>query len=246
MSHLLPPAHAVIPARYSSTRLPGKPLLPLHGKPMFWHVWNRARQCPALQSVTLATDDERILDKARELGVPALMTGSHHESGTDRVHEAAKLLRLPPDSIVVNIQGDEPALDPAVLTELLHAFHDPAVRAATLANPLAEEDLEQPDRVKIVLAANGDALYFSRAPIPFSRDGGTAHPRLGHIGLYAFTMLTLERFVGLPPSSLELTEKLEQLRLLENGIPIRVVLTDRHFCGVDSREDIEKVLPLLA
>jgi len=245
VTQLLPVAHGIIPARYASTRFPGKPLTLLHGKPMFLHVVERARRCPELASVTLATDDERIACAATEAGVPVLMTSAHHESGTDRVYEAARLLRLPKDAVIVNIQGDEPALDPAVLTELLQAFADPAVRAATLAHPLDPADLGRPDKVKVVRSAKGDALYFSRAPIPFSRDGVRACPALGHIGLYAFTMATLEAFVSLPPSSLERTEKLEQLRLLENDIPLRVVLTGHAFPGVDQVEDVARVLPLL-
>lgn len=241
----MPEAHAVIPARYASTRFPGKPLALLRGKPMFLHVYERALLCPRLSSVTLATDDSRILEAAQQHQVPALMTSPGHQSGTDRVCEAARLLGLPAGAVVVNIQGDEPALDPAALSVLLNAFEDPRVQAATLAHPLEQADLGRPDKVKLVRAANGDALYFSRAPIPFDRDGTHAAAPLGHIGIYAFTMRCLERFVGLAPSSLERTEKLEQLRLLENGIPIRVMLTDKAFAGVDHKEDIERVLPLL-
>lgn len=241
----LPEAHAVIPARYASTRFPGKPLTLLDGRPMFLHVVERARLCPQLTSVTLATDDERILHAAQECGVPALMTGAHHQSGTDRVHEAARQLGLPPEAIVINIQGDEPALNPADVSLLLQAFADPGVGAATLAYPLDPADLASPDRVKVVTAANGDALYFSRAAIPFARGDDPAVAPLGHIGLYAFTMQTLQAFVGLPQSPLELTEKLEQLRLLENGIPLRVVVTGKAAPGVDREEDIDRVLPLL-
>lgn len=238
-------AHAIIPARYASTRFPGKPLVLLQGKAMFRHVVERARLCPELASVTLATDDERILSAARDAGVPALMTSPLHQSGTDRVYEAAKLLKLPDEAIVVNIQGDEPALDPAALSELLAAFADPLVTAATLAHPLDPADLTRADKVKVVIAVNGDALYFSRAGIPFVRDGQSACQALGHIGIYAFTMARLATFVALPPSSLERTEKLEQLRLLENNMPLRVVLTRRAFPGVDQVEDLARVLPLL-
>jgi len=237
--------HAIIPARYASTRFPGKPLVLLHGKPMFWHVWSRAMRCRLLSSVTLATDDERIKAACDALAVPVVMTGEH-QSGTDRVHEAALLLGLPANVVVINIQGDEPALDPEALTLLAGAFSDPLVQAATLAHPLDPADLMRPDKVKVVLAANGDALYFSRAGIPFSRDGERgALPAYGHIGLYAFTMQTLCRFVALPPSLLERTEKLEQLRLLENNIPMRVLLTDKAFIGVDQAKDVTRVLPLL-
>jgi 3-deoxy-manno-octulosonate cytidylyltransferase (CMP-KDO synthetase) len=241
-------AHGIIPARYSSTRFPGKPLIPLHGKPMFWHVWSRASACPHLTTVTLATDDDRIRDAALDLHVPVVMTGTCHQSGTDRVYEAATLLRLPQDAVIVNIQGDEPALDPRALTDLLGAFADPAVSAATLVHPLDPGDLDRPDKVKVVLTANGDALYFSRAGIPYARDGsrGQYAAPLGHIGIYAFTLGTLRRFVGLPPSPLERTEKLEQLRLLENGIPLRAVRTAYSSPGVDHEEDVARVLPLLS
>ena len=193
----------------------------------------------------MATEEDRIEGAAEEVGVPGVMTDRGHESGTERVCEAAKNLGIGVSDIVVNVQGDEPALDPTVLAEVLQAFIDPNVHAATLAHPLDLKDLERTDKVKVVLAANGDALYFSRAAIPCARDGEFLHPPLGHIGLYAFRMDTLARFVGLAPSSLERTEKLEQLRLLENGIPLRVVLTERAFPGVDTLEDIERVLPLL-
>ncbi|MDR3175912.1 MAG: 3-deoxy-manno-octulosonate cytidylyltransferase [Desulfovibrio sp.] len=236
-------AHALIPVRYASSRLPGKPLLPLKGRPMFYHVWRRARLCPGLSSVTLATDDERIRRAASELDVPVLMTSPAHASGTDRVHEAARLLKLPRKALIVNIQGDEPALDPGLVSLLLGAFADPAVEAATAAHPLDAADFARVDKVKVVLDRTGDALYFSRALIPCARDDGWAAPPLGHIGIYAFTFPTLEKFVGLPPSPLERTEKLEQLRLLENGIKMRVVLTDRASPGVDRAEDLEAVLP---
>lgn len=244
--HTAPPeAHGIIPSRYASTRFPGKPLIMLKGRPMFWHVWDKARRCPELASVTLATDDERIHAAALALHVPVVMTDTRHRSGTDRVHEAARLLGLSPESVVVNIQGDEPALNPAALSELIAVFAEPAVQAATLAHLLDPLDMTRPDKVKVVRAANGDALYFSRAAIPHSRDGERVAPALGHIGLYAFTMRTLERFVALPPSALEQTENLEQLRLLENGIPLRVVLTKRAFPGVDHVEDVARVLPFL-
>ncbi|MDR2800567.1 MAG: 3-deoxy-manno-octulosonate cytidylyltransferase [Desulfovibrio sp.] len=238
-------AHALIPARYASSRLPGKPLLPLKGRPMFYHVWRRAMLCPGLSSVTLATDDERIRRAALELDVPVLMTSPAHASGTDRVHEAARLLKLPREALIVNIQGDEPALDPGLVSLLLGAFADSAVKAATAAHPLAAADFARDDKVKVVLDRAANALYFSRAPIPRARDGTCSAPPLGHIGIYAFTFPTLKKFVGLPPSPLERTEKLEQLRLLENGIKIRVVLTDRASPGVDRKEDLEAALPLV-
>ncbi len=245
----MPPAYGIIPARFASTRFPGKPLADIHGKPMFWHVWNQAGKCGLLRKVILATDDERIESEAKKLGVPVVMTGSDHASGTDRVYEAAMAIGLSDDCIVVNIQGDEPALDPYSLSELLEAFRCPGVSAATLAHPISAEQAANPDRVKVVFAENRDALYFSRSPVPFWR-GGENGPGgecyWGHIGLYAFTMSTLRRFVGLEPSRLERAEKLEQLRLLENNVPIKVVCRENGASGVDTPEDLERIRRLMA
>ena len=237
---------AIIPARYDSTRFPGKPLADILGKPMFWHVWSRAMRCNGVTGVALATDDERIARAAADLGVPCIMTRKDHASGTDRVYEAACLLNLSPEAIVINIQGDEPALIPASIEQLLQAFDDPSVQVATLARPISIEKARSFDVVKVVCDARGNALYFSRALIPHDRDATDPGPHiLGHMGVYAFTRKALGRFVAFPPSSLEKIEKLEQLRLLENSLPIRVVLTEHASPGVDRPEDIAAVLPLL-
>lgn len=239
-----PKCHGIIPARYESSRFPGKPLVEIQGKPMFWHVHDRASRCPQLESVTLATDDKRIFEAAKELNVPVVMTASTHQSGTDRVLEAARTLGLDNDAVVVNIQGDEPALEPAMLTELLEPFSRPEVRVATLATAIGREEARSPDRVKVVMARNGRALYFSRAMVPFDRDE-KVHGFLLHIGLYAFRMEALEQFGRLDPSPLERREKLEQLRLLEDGIDIYVTET-RHTChGVDRPDDLETVKNIL-
>lgn len=247
------PCHGIIPARYDSVRFPGKPLVDIAGKPMIWHVYERARQCAALRSITLATDDARIFQTAERLGLACVMTRPDHPSGTDRVYEAARALGIADEAVVVNIQGDEPLLDPAALDALIAPFAEQAdVQVSTLAMPVDAERALSPNQVKLVTAANGDALYFSRALIPHVRDGGTDGGRagdatyLGHIGLYAFRMRALARFVELPPSRLERLEKLEQLRLMENGIPIRVVRVERHNPGVDTPEDLQRVLRLLA
>jgi len=233
------PCVGVIPARYGSSRFPGKPLAPIAGRPMFWHVWTRARQCPLLERVLLATDDERIMDAARELGVDAVMTSTGHQSGTDRVFEAVAGLDLPDHAVIANIQGDEPALEPAMLEELLSPFADPAVQVGTLARPLEDAaELHNPDRVKVVLDARGNALYFSRAAVPFVAEDAPSPGHLVHVGLYAYRRDALQRFTSLPPGRLEQAEKLEQLRLLENGIPIRVALTRHRSHGVDRPEDI--------
>lgn len=237
------PCFGFIPARYASSRLPGKPLADIAGRPMFWHVWHQASQCAALRCVTLATDDERIASAAAALGVPCCMTSPDHVCGTDRIFEVTQQLKLPDDAIVVNIQGDEPLLDPVLIDELLAPFEDPAVRVSTVASPITAERAADPNQVKTVLDICGNALYFSRAPIPHARnreDAGCVE-FLGHIGLYAFRMEALKRFMALPPSRLEQLEKLEQLRLLEHGIPIRVVRTNRHRPGVDTPEDLERV-----
>ncbi len=165
-----PECHGIIPARYESSRFPGKPLSEIMGKPMFWHVYDRARQCPQMSTVTLATDDDRIFEAARQHEVPVVMTSNSHRSGTDRVLEAARKLDIDPEAVVVNIQGDEPCLEPDMLTELLTPFESSKVHVTTLATAIGREEAESPDRVKVVRAQNGRALYFSRSMIPFDRD----------------------------------------------------------------------------
>lgn len=241
----LPQCYGVIPARYRSHRFPGKPLANILGKPMFQHVFDQAGKCPELTQVILATDDDRIFSAAKSVNVPVIMTRDDHLSGTDRVLEAARLLQVPENAVVVNIQGDEPALDPTMLTELVRPFVSSDVQVTTLAGNITPEEAENPDRVKVVFAKDGKALYFSRSPIPHSRDSRQACEFFGHIGLYAFRMKILEQFVGFGPSRLEILEKLEQLRLLENGIPIHVVTTQYQSVGVDRPEDIETVSRML-
>lgn len=238
-------AIGIIPARYASTRFPGKPLALIHGKPMFFHVYQRAVQCPELSAVALATDDSRILNAALGLDVPVVMTRADHPSGTDRVLEAALLMNVDDDAVVVNIQGDEPAMRPEMISELLSPFANPDTKVSTLARNISAREAEDPDQVKVVTDAAGRALYFSRSRIPFPRDEVTT-TFLGHIGLYAFRCDTLKRFVGLPVGRLERIEKLEQLRLLENSVPIHVVLTDFQSMGVDRPEDIARVSRMMA
>lgn len=235
----------IVPARYHSSRFPGKPLADILGKPMFWHVCERARRCRTLDRVVLATDDERIFEAARALEVPAIMTRGDHPSGTDRVWEAAVRLQVPEAAVVVNIQGDEPALDPGMLDELLAPFDAAPVQVATLAREISAAEAQEPDLVKVVFSRSGRALYFSRAPIPYVRD---ADPRryFGHIGLYAYRMEALRRFVALEQSGLEKAERLEQLRLIENDIPLQVVVTTRLSMGVDRPSDLPVVTRLIA
>jgi 3-deoxy-manno-octulosonate cytidylyltransferase (CMP-KDO synthetase) len=222
----------------------GKPLVKILGRPMFWHVFERARQCPELSEIVLATDDDRIVSAAKELHVPVIMTRDTHRTGTDRVLEAAMLLRVPEEAVVVNIQGDEPTLEPTMLTELVRPFVAPEVQVTTLARKIDSKEAEDPNRVKVVLAKDGRALYFSRSLIPHPRDG-LWDEFYGHVGLYAFRMNILKQFVALGPGRLETAEKLEQLRLLENQIPIHVVITEHRCIGVDRPEDIKTVTKIL-
>ena len=240
----IPKCYGIIPARYKSTRFPGKPLADILGKPMFWHVFNRARLCPELTNVMLATDDDRIFSAAEKLDVPVVMTRDDHESGTDRVLEAAESIKVPQDAVVINIQGDEPALKPAMISELIAPFENPDVLVTTPIRKITSQEAENPDIVKVVFTLNGKALYFSRSPIPWPRENQESE-FYGHIGLYAFRMNALRQFVALQPGRLERTEKLEQLRLLENEIPVHVMVTKHRSIGVDRPEDIEKVRKIL-
>ena len=240
----LPPCYGIIPARYQSSRFPGKPLADILGRPMIWHVFERARQCTDLSSVVLATDDDRIRSAAQQLDIPVVMTRSDHPSGTDRVLEAAVKMELDEDAVIVNIQGDEPALEPSMLTELLNPFGNPDIQVTTLARRISDRDAKNPDLVKVVFASDNRAMYFSRSSIPFHRNEANTR-YYGHIGVYAFRMHVLKKFVNLDQGALEVTEKLEQLRLLENNIPIHIIETAHQSIGVDRPEDIEIVTNIL-
>ena len=241
----LPKCYGIIPARYSSTRFPGKPLADILGKPMFWHVYDRARQCTDLSDVILATDDERIRSAAEALEIPVVMTRNDHHSGTDRVLEAAELLRVNENAIVVNIQGDEPTLHPAMLTKLVRPFIASEVQVTTLAKRIDRTESENPARVNVALSKSGKGLYFSRSLIPYPGDEGGGAEYYEHIGLYGFRMNMLKKFVALGPSPLEIAEKLEMLRLIENDIPIHVEITEHASMCVDYPEDIEIVTRFL-
>ncbi|MGD8241659.1 MAG: 3-deoxy-manno-octulosonate cytidylyltransferase [Desulfobacterales bacterium] len=227
----------IIPARYQSTRFPGKPLTPILGKPMYQWVYEQACQCGQLEGVVLATDSDQIADHARKQGVPVVMTRSDHPSGSDRVREAAEKMGLPDAAVVINIQGDEPALHPEMLVELIGPFSDPAVQVTTLIRKEDQRAPRDPNQVKVVVDNAANALYFSRADIPMNFGGHTT-PWYRHIGLYAYRLPVLRRFVDLGPGRLERIEKLEQLRLLENGIPIRTVITRHRSQGVDRPADV--------
>lgn len=238
---------AVIPARYASTRLPGKPLVPLAGKPMIARVWERVRRAASVSGVVVATDDERIRSAVEAFGGQAVLTRSEHRSGTERVAEVAAA--HPDVEIFVNVQGDEPLIEPAAIDQAVEALRtDGQVSVATLAVPISNPaDIMDPNVVKAVLDFDGNALYFSRAPIPWVRDrGGPVHARhLKHLGLYVFRREALLDFATFPEGDLERVEQLEQLRWLENGYRIRVVETEYDSVGVDVPEDVLRVEQML-
>ena len=234
----------LIPARWGSSRFPGKPLHPIAGKPLVQHVWERVSQCSRLDDMAIATDDERILEAALAFGAKAIMTSPDHPSGSDRLAEAVQA--FPSATHIVNIQGDEPLIDPALIDRLAGVLAaDPALPMATVACLIdREEDLDNPNIVKVVLAGSGDALYFSRSVIPFARNSRISSP-LRHLGIYAYRRDFLENYVRWKPTPLELTESLEQLRALENGAKIRVILTDHVSVGVDTPEQAAQVEQIL-
>ena len=231
-----PDCAVIIPARYASTRFPGKPLAILAGKPMIQHVCEKAAASKA-GIVAVATDDRRIADAVESFGGTAVMTSPSHPSGTDRIAEALGKLGGNFD-LVINVQGDEPLIPTSVIDELIDAMRaDPALPMATVAVPGNRETMTE-NNVKVVFGADGNALYFSRSMIPFLRRGGTECGVWLHWGIYAYRRSALEKFVSLPPGKLENAEKLEQLRALENGIAIRVVTSNLQSIGVDTPEDL--------
>ncbi|MBX9601511.1 MAG: 3-deoxy-manno-octulosonate cytidylyltransferase [Bryobacteraceae bacterium] len=235
----------VIPARYESSRFPGKPLAQFAGKSMIEHVWERASQARYLTSLTIATDDERIAAEARRFRARVTMTRTDHLSGTDRAAEVASASDA---HWVINIQGDEPLIDPGAIDALVLAMiEEPEIPMGTLCKRMAPGDPEaaNPNVVKVVRDLRGNAVYFSRSPIPFVRDGGTAR-LFRHVGLYAYQRDFLLGYPDLPVGPLETAEKLEQLRAIENGYKIRVVETEYESIGVDTPQDLERVAKLFA
>ncbi|OQY28365.1 MAG: 3-deoxy-D-manno-octulosonate cytidylyltransferase [Candidatus Cloacimonetes bacterium 4572_55] len=236
----------VIPARYDSIRFPGKILAPISGKPMIQHVYERARQAKLLHSVVVATDDQRIMDVVHDFGGHAIMTARYHRNGTDRI---AEVLRTRKEDIAVNIQGDEPLIDPESIDEAIrpfyqfyrfHGFH--GLQATTLATDFADhEEWQDPNMVKVLCDDLGYALYFSRAPIPYSKKTGSKILAKKHIGLYAYRRKFLLQLTELPPHPLEISENLEQLRILGMGERILIVFTKNKSIGVDVPSDVEKV-----
>jgi 3-deoxy-manno-octulosonate cytidylyltransferase (CMP-KDO synthetase) len=234
-------AIAVIPARLASTRLPRKMLREISGKPLIGFVYEAVRSSPVLADVIIATDAEEIMLVCRAHGWKAEMTSPLHRSGTERVHEISQ--RESAD-VYINVQGDEPLVRSQQIETLLRVMANPAAQVGTIMTPAAELDIPNPNAVKVVTDLQGRALYFSRATVPFDRDG--IRPKyFKHLGLYAYRKAALDKFVLLPESSLEKSERLEQLRFLENGISIFVGETPHDSIGVDTEEDLERVTELL-
>lgn len=231
-------AVAIIPARLGSTRLPGKVLRSIAGKPMLGHVYEAAKKSPLLWDVIIATDSEEVMKAARAHGWKAEMTSAQHRSGTDRVYEVAQRVQA---DVYVNIQGDEPLARPKHLEALLRPMALKEVMVSTIKTPCPPEDVNNPNAVKVVTAKNGRALYFSRSTIPFDRDRAGAVQYFKHLGFYAYRKLALHRFCSLPESKLEASERLEQLRFLDNDIDIYVAETPFNTVGVDTEEDLQAV-----
>ncbi len=238
---------AIIPARYASTRLPGKPLLDIAGKPMIRHVYERAREAELVNRVIVATDDRRIFDVLKGFGGEVVLTSDTHKSGTDRLAEVAATLE---SDIIVNVQGDEPLIEPDMIDEAIRPLMEDAsiVMGSLKAEIRDEAELQNPNIVKVVVDRNDFALYFSRFPIPYFRDASPLSLLTGHfkhIGLYVYRREFLLQYAGMSQTPLEEAEKLEQLRALENGYRIKVPTTRLQSIGVDTEEDLERVRRIL-
>ena len=232
---------AIIPARLASTRLPRKMLREIAGKPLVGWVYEAVHSSSLLSDVIIATDSEEIMDSSRRHGWNARITSSAHRSGTERVHEVSNSIAA---EVYVNVQGDEPLVRLEQIATLLDVMKDPAVQVGTVKTPCPREEIGNPNAVKVVTAPDGRALYFSRATIPFDRDG--TEPRyFKHLGLYAYRKPALDLFVSQPESTLEKSERLEQLRFLENGIAIYAGETPYDSVGVDTEEDLQRVAEIL-
>jgi 3-deoxy-manno-octulosonate cytidylyltransferase (CMP-KDO synthetase) len=238
---------AIIPARYSSSRFPGKPLKLLLDKPMIQWVYERALEVQQLAQIWVATDDQRIADGVQAFGGQVVMTSTDHPSGTDRLAEAAQTLGLSPEDIVVNIQGDQPTFPVQLIDQVIEGLlNDPLASMSTPAHRFADpQEARNPNLVKVVFNHRHHALYFSRAPIPYWREPHDTPQYYKHIGIYVYRQEFLQRFVSLPPGTWEMAEKLEQLRALEHGYNIKIVETDYETAEVDVPEDAVKVETLL-
>lgn len=229
----------VIPARYASTRLPGKPLADIAGKPMVVRTYERALLAKKPSEVIVAVDDERVLSAVQSAGGKAVMTAKNHPTGTDRLAEVAE--KFPDADVIINIQGDEPLIDPQIIDALAQVFVDnESLQMATVKTPMTEEEKNKPGNVKVVTDKNEFALYFSRSLIPYPREN-TGVTVYKHIGIYGYRRDFLLQYAKMQPTPLEQTESLEQLRALENGYKIKVITTDKHFVGVDTPEDLAEV-----
>ena len=236
-------AVAVIPARWASVRFPGKALVVIGDKPLVQHVWERASELETVERVVVATDDERIAAAVQGFGGAVVMTSPDCVNGTDRVAQAT---RDWPVDLVVNLQGDEPTFEVKALDQLIRVMSDDsAIEMGTLAHPVADEaEHKDPNAVKVVLDQSGHALYFTRAPVPYARQPGLVVP-LRHVGIYVFRHAFLQRYARLAPTPLEQTERLEQLRALEHGVRIRVLLTPHGSIGVDTPADVDRLAAYL-
>lgn len=231
----------IIPARYASTRLPGKPLLDIAGKPMIQRVYEQAKQAACLSDVIVATDAPSVYDCVVSFGGKAVMTREDHTNGTDRLAEA--IGHFPDADVIVNVQGDEPLITADVISSLCRAFEeDASLTMATVATPLAEEEYDDVGAVKVVTNCCGEALYFSRSLIPYGRNPYTAGSRpCKHIGIYVYGRDFLLKYANMAPTPLESAESLEQLRVLENGYKIKVIKTAHRFIGIDTPEDLQRI-----
>jgi 3-deoxy-manno-octulosonate cytidylyltransferase (CMP-KDO synthetase) len=237
----------IIPSRYESSRFPGKPLADLCGKPMIQHVYERVAKAQAVPYVAVATDDERIFTAVKKFGGNVVMTATTHQSGTDRISEAVKSLNLSADAIVVNIQGDQPVFEPVQVDEVIQPLiDDPAVVMSTLIYKIIlDEEISHPHAVKVVFDSENNALYFSRATIPYVRDKKLKTDYYKHHGIYAYRRDFLDTFTKLPEGKLEKLEALEQLRALEYGYKIKVVVTPYDSVEVDNQQELERVRRIL-
>jgi 3-deoxy-manno-octulosonate cytidylyltransferase (CMP-KDO synthetase) len=233
----------IIPARYASTRFPGKPLALIHNKPMIQHVYERCKEAD-LDDLYVATDDERIQKKVENFGGKVIMTNPQHASGTDRCAEAARILNLKDDDIIVNIQGDEPFIRKEEINILINLFDNQNINIGTFVKPIThEEDMQHPNKVKVVFTASNKALYFSRSPIPHTSQFSSL-TSYKHIGIYAYRNHILQQITQLPVSPLEETEKLEQLRWLENDFSIHVQICHYENMAIDTPEDLKRITTL--
>jgi 3-deoxy-manno-octulosonate cytidylyltransferase (CMP-KDO synthetase) len=237
---------AIIPARMASTRLPGKPLLDLCGKPIIQWVYERTQSAGVFESVLVATPDDSIVEAVRAFGGQAVVTSIEHRSGSDRLAEVCR--KMETGDIIVNVQGDEPLLDPQAVAQLASALQqDESIRMGSLMRALDEsDDADDPNQVKVVVDRNGFALYFSRSRIPYVRDAGVTSQIYGHIGVYAYRRDFLLEFTSTPATMLEKAESLEQLRAVENGYRIKMIETTARPVGVDTPEDLERVRALVS